>query len=361
MTSYAQNAEDVVLARAFPDKTDGFFVDVGANEPVHDSVTAHFSNRGWTGVNIDPQVTCYEHLVEARPRDTNLNIGVGAKPDDLIFYFVPDAHAMSTFSPQHAEMVRSMGYRTVERTVAVRPLDDVFAEHVGDRTVDFLKVDVEGLEHEVLGNFDWSRYRPRVVLVESSPDVDPWEERMIAAGYHRTLWDGINLFFVRDEDVAELAHRLSQPATIVLDRFDPWLYLVQIDQAQARNEALLADHLTGHLIRRRPSGVERASLTAAADALAATLARRPDVIEHFGGPPGVDIGPVLNWAANAAGQPSEPQTDRLVPFVPLYRRLATAPERPQTASDIVPTITAAVRVRTPESIRRKYRSLRSRL
>jgi FkbM family methyltransferase len=260
MVSYAQNAEDVVLARAFAGERGGFWVDVGANEPTHDSVTRHFYDLGWTGINIEPQIGCFQRLEAERPKDLNLNIGVASAPGNLSFYLVPDAPAMSTFSESQAALLAEMGYRTERSTVEVRTLNDVFAERVGDRQVDFLKVDVEGLEQEVLGTFDFQRWRPRALVVESYPEVAEWEDRLITHGYRRALWDGINLFFVRDEDASVLGKALSQPATIVLDKYDPWLYIEQLRRARPLRTRLI------------PSGSKRAQL---ARRCVDTLRRKP--------------------------------------------------------------------------------------
>lgn len=325
LISYAQNGEDMVLWHAFADVSGGFFVDVGANEPTHDSVTKHFYDRGWSGINIEPQVDCFERLTTERSRDINLNIGIGETAGALKFHLVPDAPAMSTFSDDQLRQVRELGYRTETRTVQVRPLSEVFAEHVGERTVDFLKVDVEGLEQQVLGNFDWARWQPRVVLVESHPEVSPWEEEMLAAGYRRMLWDGINLFFVRELDLAALGPAIAKPATIVLDRFDPWLYVEQLRTAQDLLESLMVDHLAGAMSARTKVGGP--DPLPAARALGRTLSRRRDVVEHFGGPPGADISALLAWAGNTEQRAGEEHADRLTEFAPVYRALAFAPVR----------------------------------
>jgi FkbM family methyltransferase len=339
MISYAQNAEDVVLARAFSGKSDGFWVDVGANEPTHDSVTRHFYDLGWTGVNIEPQVSCIQRLRAERPRDVNLNVGVGSAAGRLAFFLVPDAPAMSTFSESHAALVTSMGYRTERRDVDVRTLNDVFAEHVGDRVVDFLKVDVEGLEDEVLGTFDFERWRPRAILVESHPDVADWEERLVKSGYRRTLWDGINLFFVRDEDDAELGQKLSQPATIVLDRFDPWLYIEQMDKLRIGNAHLYGD-LLANTVARRNEHVSEAEARSACRALGSVLSRRPDVTEAFGTPPNWDVPGLLRWAAGAAKRPDEAYATELAPFGETY--LALSGGRPEVTAAVTAVATRIV-------------------
>ena len=322
MTSYAQNGEDVVLARAFAGRSEGFYVDVGANDPTEDSVTRHFYDLGWRGVNIEPQLSYYEALRKARPQDTTLNLGIAAKSGTLTMHYVPRAPGMSTFSEQQAKLLVDAGYELEQRELEVRPLDEVLAEHA-DQPIDFLKVDVEGLEDEVLGGVDWSRWRPRVIVVETSPEEEPWESRLLDAGYRRVLWDGINLFFVRDEDAEEFGPLLARPAVSVLDRYDPWLYVEQLDRQEVQRRRLLEAYLRLVLTARgRPRRVSETELAVVASVLARVIPARPDVAEAFGAPPDCDLDGVLGWAARAAVATDEPAHADLAPYRTALEALA---------------------------------------
>ena len=105
--SYAQNAEDVVLARALrPDEHTGFWIDVGASDPVLSSVTAAFSERGWRGINVEPVPADYRKLCKARPDDVNLNIALGAQPGrGELFEGPPENLGCSTMRSELAERV----------------------------------------------------------------------------------------------------------------------------------------------------------------------------------------------------------------------------------------------------------------
>src|ERR671932_817144 len=104
MTSYAQNHEDVLLVRLFRPGLTGFYVDVGANDPVSNSVTKHFYDLGWRGINVEPATAPFERLQEARPRDVNLNIGISDHEGTLTFHeFPPGISGVSTFSAPQAE------------------------------------------------------------------------------------------------------------------------------------------------------------------------------------------------------------------------------------------------------------------
>ena len=83
MVSYAQFGEDVMLRRFFGDQPTGFFIDVGASDPVIDSVTLHFSLSCWTGINIEPLPDAYLQLLRGRPKDINLNVALSSEPATL--------------------------------------------------------------------------------------------------------------------------------------------------------------------------------------------------------------------------------------------------------------------------------------
>ena len=153
MISYAQNGEDVVLARALSSRDAGFYIDVGAHHPVRDSVTKHFYDLGWRGVNIEPVEASFRAFISSRPRDVNLNVAIGRAHGMRRFYVAPANPGLSSFS---ADLVTATGIPEEDISVtdvAVRPLSEIFDAHVSTE-VDFLKIDAEGSEDEILQSFD---------------------------------------------------------------------------------------------------------------------------------------------------------------------------------------------------------------
>jgi len=197
-------------------------------------------------------------------------------------------------------------------------------------------------------------------VVESYPEVSPWEEQLVAGGYVRTLWDGINLFFVRQEDAAELGPALRRPATIVLDRYDPWLYAEQVAQAGDRMAAAVGEYLVLVLLDR--GAHSESEVRPAAAALAHVLSRRSDVVEHFGVPSETDVSGLLTWASRASERTGEPHVESLLPYESLYRRLSAgrpAPGRPSRTVDPAASVSTWLRLAKAALIRHA-RALRRR-
>jgi FkbM family methyltransferase len=228
MISYSQSHEDVRLRRAFPDAGGGFYVDVGANDPLTGSVTKHFYDRGWRGVNVEPIPGLLDRLRVERPRDLNLGVGLSDRPGRLPFFESSTVPGWSTFSPGVAHAYRARGLELLERTVPVTTLALLCEEHA-DRPIDFLKVDVEGHEREVLVGADWGRWRPRVVVVENAWP-ERWEPLLLNADYQLAAADPLNRYYVRGED-RQLAPVLAEPIGPV-DDFIPYWYVRAFREAE---------------------------------------------------------------------------------------------------------------------------------
>ncbi len=208
--SYAQNMEDVILWRALKGIGQGFYIDVGANDPNQDSVTKAFYDRGWRGINIEPVGEWYEKLQKDRPDDINLKIAVGARKGDLDFYEIPGTGLSTSnelFSKQHEQ---ERGYTARQIKVPVNTLTAI-CEQYAQPDIHFLKIDVEGDEKSVLEGIDFSRIRPWIVIVESTIPNRPienyqdWEQILLKADYKYAYFDGLNRFYLEKEHLEFLA------------------------------------------------------------------------------------------------------------------------------------------------------------
>ncbi len=231
MISYAQNHEDVLLNRVFRDEPQGFYIDVGAAHPQVDSVTRHFYEHGWHGINIEPRSDMFALLVRQRSRDLNLNVGISNEPGTLRFFqvevpeiVVGDAGGLSTFDAEQAEQYRREGRKVREQSTPAKTLTDICEEH-DVKEISFLKIDVEGHEKRVIEGLDWQRFRPRVVVVEATlpesgiPCHAEWEPLLLEADYLFAAFDGLNRYYVRKEDTQLLEH--FQAPVNVLDNYVP--------------------------------------------------------------------------------------------------------------------------------------------
>jgi FkbM family methyltransferase len=222
VVSYAQNAEDIRLLRLFEGQRTGFYVDVGAGDPVVDSVTKLFYDAGWSGINIEPGPS-YTALAAARPRDINLDVAVGERHGRRELWVTRPDTALSSFTePDLASLPRELSVEKI--FVDVTTLDDVLSAHASGKRIDFLKIDAEGAEREVLASFDRKATRPRVVIVEAiaplsnRPTHDEWESLLVDADYVFAAFDGINRFYVPVEH-EDLVPALAYPIS-PLDRYE---------------------------------------------------------------------------------------------------------------------------------------------
>jgi len=187
-------------------KKSGVYVDIGANHPVRGNNAYRFYGMGgWQGINIEPTAECFRLLCKMRPRDINLNIGVGTQNGVCTFSVFEDDR-LSTFSAGHeAQVSRRGGNRLVERvSVTVRRLSDVLAAHAGGKAIDFMSVDTEGRDLDVLMSNDWERFRPGLICVESVsfgaggvelPEIRQFLEKV---GYNWLYFNGTNSFYIDD-------------------------------------------------------------------------------------------------------------------------------------------------------------------
>ena len=239
MISYAQNFEDVMLHRVFRDRSQGFYIDVGAYDPVMESVTKFFYDQGWSGINIEPNAWFYDKLVLDRPRDINLKLAVADTEESRTLY-VFEQYGISTFDKSNRDRFVGHGYEAEERTVDVTTLAAICQKYVSG-PIDFLKVDCEGWEKLALKGADWDRFRPIALIVEATepgttiPSWHDWEPVLESAQYDFIYFDGLNRFYLRRES-AHLRSHFEVPPN-VFDEFR----LYATEQAEQNAHALTSE------------------------------------------------------------------------------------------------------------------------
>jgi FkbM family methyltransferase len=248
LISYAQNGEDIVLARALkPWQRKGFWVDCGSGHPKYDSVTNLFSQFGWNGINIEPLADEFMLLTQDRPLDENIQCLLGAQNGvGTIFAGPAENRGSSTTDPLLVDRyAKEFGQTFTETQVPVRTLTDILRAKKFP-AIDFLKIDVEGAEPEVLRGIDLSEFNPRILVIEATQpnstelNHEDWEDQVLGSGYVCTLFDGLNRFYVKEND-SDLFNLLAVPAN-VLDDFKT-IIQVELRQVAVEDQNTITHHI----------------------------------------------------------------------------------------------------------------------
>ena len=204
MISYAQNREDVMVYRALKALGKGTYIDVGAGDPVNDSVTKYFYDQGWSGINIEPHPVRFQALKEQRTRDINLQSVLSDCVKECEFYHFEHTD-FSTYNSGVAATHESNKHQFVTHKVETTTLDIIFEQHIGDRDVHLLKIDVEGSEKQVLQGINLLTHRPWILIVESTvpntqiENFQEWEALILQSGYEFVYKDGLNRFYLSND------------------------------------------------------------------------------------------------------------------------------------------------------------------
>lgn len=196
--TYAQYNEDVILSTLMDDVQSGFYVDVGASYPTIDSVTRMFYDKGWSGINIEPIRSVHGLLEEERPRDINLNCGVGKIAGTYNFREYLKSPGHSTFDEHQKRDTANKKLLYKDYSVEVRPLQQILLDNkVGH--IHFLKIDVEGYEYQVIESNDWIKYRPEIICIESNHISKDWRPILDKNNYKLFISDGLNEYHIAEE------------------------------------------------------------------------------------------------------------------------------------------------------------------
>ncbi len=199
--SYAQRFEDFHLWRALGDVTNGFYVDVGGGHPVFDNVSFAFYLSGWRGIVVEPNPSLAALTRAVRPRDELFEGLSGAQKGEATLY--------------HAAAAEKEVKRDAEAITLPMTTLTALCEQHAPKAFEFLKVDVEGAEADVLRGADFTRFRPKIVIVEAieplslKPSFAEWEPILTRQGYAYVWDDELNRYYVAEE-ARDLAARLTE-------------------------------------------------------------------------------------------------------------------------------------------------------
>jgi FkbM family methyltransferase len=181
--SYSQCGEDLLIQYVFNLRniSNPSYLDIGANDPFFLSNTAYFYEKGCRGINIEANPEFINSFKKSRPEDLNLNIGIGAKETVLDFYVISDP-TLSSFSKEEcAKFIQNGKYQLIKTIkVKVTTIQKILDKYNNGIFPDFLTIDVEGMDYEILQTIDYLKNAPKVICVEAA------DYSSIGAGKRRT-------------------------------------------------------------------------------------------------------------------------------------------------------------------------------
>lgn len=201
--NFSQEGEDLFLIDFFKNKTEGFYVDVGAFHPFRINNTYALYKKGFRGINIDISATSIDFFNFARPDDTNLNIGASNKFENKIFFSKKNLSFHNTFSKSLAESKIQNEPFKKKYTIECKPLTQIIDDtKFSNKKIDFLNIDAEGHDYEVLQGLDLKKYSPKIICIEISPLVDEKNKnykdtkifKYLLENNYKLIWKGFNSF-----------------------------------------------------------------------------------------------------------------------------------------------------------------------
>ena len=211
---YAQFYEDYILSIALSNIKNGHYIDVGANSPNIDSVTKHFYLEGWSGINIEPIEKFYDEYITQRPNDISINKGASNTEGEIDFYIL-SSDLMSSGNIDFVNKAKDKGYDYKKETMKVTTLNNILIAYP-IAPITFLKIDVEGMEKEVLEGIDLSKYRPSTLIIESIRPFshmkahEEWETILLKNNFTFVLFDSLNRYYVANEHLEELSENWNK-------------------------------------------------------------------------------------------------------------------------------------------------------
>ncbi len=254
--SYAQNQEDVVLGRIFQDISHGHYVEVGAGHPTIKSVSYALYMQGWDGILIDPQHDICDLIRKIRPRDKVVEMAISDSSHKKVPFYITPRQPRSTLLKRIAE---AYGVYKDQLTDTIT-LDEILSEHPWAKdNLHYLVLDVEGAEKLALKGLNLKKYRPWVLIIESTHPIThedtsaEWEQHVLSSGYTLSHYDGVSKFYIAKEhdDLLKRSYPACSTDSFILD-FPP----VPFDPDECKLNTETAELLANQL-RKTGSGYDK--------------------------------------------------------------------------------------------------------
>jgi FkbM family methyltransferase len=170
--SFSQCGEDAIINSIFQyvkKKDKGYYIDIGAYHPTKGSNTYLLYKLGWRGINIDPNPHSINIFNRERPDDINLLMGISKEQKILDYYLIDEKSTMNSFSKDNLKRIGLLDKVKEVRKIQTFPLSYVSEKYINNQEkVDFLNIDTEGMELEILESNNWEKISPDVIAIEQN-------------------------------------------------------------------------------------------------------------------------------------------------------------------------------------------------
>jgi len=197
LNSFSHSHEDLIIDHLLENRSEGFYVDIGANNPIIGNNTHRFYARGWNGINVEPNPHCHSLLMEKRPRDINLQVAASDENGFSELNYIGDDTSITSLSFNFArKMAAEFNSKIYTAAVETKRLATILEENKVNHRIDFLSIDAEGSDLKVLKGNDWNRYRPTLVIVEANKGASQIIKFMENVDYIYLTSNSVNAFFM---------------------------------------------------------------------------------------------------------------------------------------------------------------------
>ena len=183
--SYSQAGEDMIVDFIFKALrvSKPNYLDIGAHHPYQFSNSYYFYLQGCRGVAVEPDPDLFRLFVQKRRNEIHLNVGVGAETSHELPFYIMSTPTLNTFSGSEAVKYEQTGFHKIVRVenVQVITISEIFDKYFSRSSPDFLSIDVEGLDFEIIKSIDFEKYRPCVICVETITFSENREEKKLVA------------------------------------------------------------------------------------------------------------------------------------------------------------------------------------
>ena len=202
--SYSQLGEDIIIDHLLPNIKNGFYIDVGAHHPYRFSNTFGFYKKGWRGINIDPIPGIKKLFDRKRSKDINLEIGIGLNVGSFIYYDFKE-RAYNTFDKNIAKKLINNNTSLLKNKILIpiNTLENILDKNLPkNKEIDFLNIDVEGLDFQVLQSNNWKKYKPQLICCETHTTIinildSKVYKFLLKQGYKCVAHNTFTSFFIR--------------------------------------------------------------------------------------------------------------------------------------------------------------------